>query len=344
MDLSASPAASTSSKVAIKGLTWRTNAEPQCWLSSHKWALAALLPFLIGGCATGTAVKGAGSELSQGNVLGALYLGTIGVAVSAIYDVATLGGALDSNSGGGSSQEAAQLASTSTAAESEQSELEIAREELAKTESNLRNAQTAESFISSMGKDASTARMQRQMYEAFAKQQREKVQRLASKEEPLAQNMSDSSERSSSQSGGVTSSSSGCKTTLAHLSARLPLYNVAEIQQVRIAILGEDLQRAAQKAKSMGLSTAQAASQSLQAADNADGEVIRAAGCIRNFANTPEPVMNSLEAGTFKFSGKQISELNIHQSCAAQYVVLKYTAIALRESAVQMACLARSSR
>jgi len=52
---------------------------------------------LIGGCTTMKALETTGDEFSKGNIGTGLYMGTMGVAVSAIYDVFTLGGALSPN-------------------------------------------------------------------------------------------------------------------------------------------------------------------------------------------------------------------------------------------------------
>ncbi len=203
--------------------------------------------------------------------------------------------------------------------------------EISRVERDLEFSRTMEQMVIAARKDASALRFQRQMLE-------QSLQRLqAEKAELIAQ-------RAVQQqaAGPVSTASNACKTSLAHLSPRLPVYQVDQLQQVRSAILAEDLNGTLSRARSQGLSTAQAASMSLQAANNADDEVRKGVNCIRNFASSPESVIDALENGVFRFSSTRMGDLNINESCAAQYVVLKYTAVATRESAVQMACLAQS--
>jgi hypothetical protein len=199
-------------------------------------------------------------------------------------------------------------------------------------------------MLASMGKDTSHLRVQERFLQQSTISAREKVNRLSAAEVPTAGSRSTNIVGPVATAVNAGAGRGACKTTLGHLAPRLPQYDVAEIQQVRTAILNEDLRLTSQKAKSMGLSTAAAASQSLQAANTADAQVKNAAGCIRNFATSPEEAIRSLEQGSFKFNGRSISQLNINESCAAMYIVLKYQAIAMRESAVQMACLASTSQ
>jgi type II secretory pathway pseudopilin PulG len=188
-----------------------------------------------------------------------------------------------------------------------------------------------EQMLVAMRKDASTARFQRQVLE-------QSLTRLQSEKADIEAQAAAKQQAARQQ----TAAASGCKTSLAHLAPRLPVYQVDQIQQVRSAILAEDLNGTLSRARSQGFSTAQAASVSLQSANNADGEVRKGVNCIRSFATNPDQVVGALESGVFRFSSTRMSDLNISESCAAQYVVLKYAAIAMRESAVQMACLAQS--
>lgn len=210
------------------------------------------------------------------------------------------------------------------------------QEERDRIERNLDIVQSSEQLLDALGKDASTLRMQRQFLESQLAQHDSNrptpAQPLTPQPAPLPV----------AASAGAPKTAGGCKTSFAHLAPRLPEYRVAELRSARAAILAEDLTQALGRAKAMGLSAASAAAQSLQAADNADREVAKATACIRSFASNPEPVIRALEQGNYTFSGGQLNQLNIHQSCAAQYVLLKYAAIATREGALQMACLAQA--
>jgi hypothetical protein len=311
-----------------------------------RMALCVVAALALQACATAEMVKGAGSEVKQGNIGTALYVGTMGVAMGAIYDVFTLGGLLAPDKAEPSSSTGS--TTTYAAATPAKTELEVAQEDLARAERDLSLNRSGQQMLAALGKDTSQLRLQEQFLQKSVDDAQATVHSLSTGSTLSSSSTSSDSAGASTAalgSGSGSGSAGGaCQPTLAHLAPRLPQYNVAEIQQTRTAILNEDLRVAARKAKSMGLSTADAASQSLQAANNADQQVKVAAGCIRNFATSPDQVIRSLEQGTFKFGGRSIGQLNINESCAAQYVVLKYAAIATRESAVQMACLARSNQ
>jgi len=68
-------------------------------MNTHKFfrVLAIAFPLLVNGCTTMKAVQDVGKQASEGNFLLALYLGTIGVTVAAIYDTVTLGGTLSND-------------------------------------------------------------------------------------------------------------------------------------------------------------------------------------------------------------------------------------------------------
>ncbi|WP_425259981.1 hypothetical protein ACPOLB_03860 [Rubrivivax sp. RP6-9] len=308
-------------------------------------ALCVAASLALQACATAKMVKGAGSEVQQGNIGTALYLGTMGVAMGAIYDVFTFGGLLAPDK----TEPSSSTGSTTTypAATPAKTDLEVAQGDLERAERDLSLNQNAQLLLAALGKDTSQLALQEQLLQQSVDKAQAKVDSLSAGS-TLSSSSTSSDSAGASQVALESDSGSGhaggaCKTTLAHLAPSLPQYDVAEIQETRTAIVSEDLRVAARKAKSMGLSTADAASQSLQAANNADQQVKVAAECIRNFATSPEQVIRSLEQGTFQFGGGSIGQLNINESCAAQYVVLKYAAIATRESAVQMACLARSN-
>ncbi len=221
------------------------------------------------------------------------------------------------------------------------SELAIAQKDLDRAQRDLSWNRSAQALVASSGKDTSQLRVQERFLSKSVDEAQSRVNRLTS---VTTASQTDSVSSEFVKTGVESSSGSGtCKTTLAHLAPQLPTYDVVEIEQTRSAILQENLQAAARRAKAMGLSTADAASQALQAANNADEQVKVAQRCIKNFANNPDDTISSLEGGTFKFSGRSIAQLSINESCAAQYVVLKYSAIATREGALQMACLAQGS-
>lgn len=76
--------------------------------------LGAILCTLASGCTTLKAVQEVGKQAAEGNVLTAAYTATIGVAVAAIVDVVTLGGAVSPEEGMGMITAAAAASSGST--------------------------------------------------------------------------------------------------------------------------------------------------------------------------------------------------------------------------------------
>lgn len=263
---------------------------------------ACLIAILLQGCTSAKIVEGAAKEAGKGNVLSALYMGSVGLAVGGIYDVVSLGGTLSPDAAG-----------------------EVTKGMVnAATDRQIRRSAVpvSPSLASQRQRDASLP----------LPPSRPPVIGFADSAAPTA---STNTSISSNLSGG-----SGCKTNLLHLAPMLPQYGVQELQETRSAILSEDINVALGKAQAMGYSAASAASSSLQSARSAEAEVEKARSCIDSFAADPGAVITRLERGQFDFSGSRLQDLGIHEACAASYVVLKYSAIASREMAVQMACLA----
>lgn len=141
--------------------------------------------------------------------------------------------------------------------------------------------------------------------------------------------------------GAVTSGS--CKSDLRHLAGRLPEYDLPQLKAVRQQILNENIANALQNARAMGLSPTQAAAQTLESARAAEGQKKVAASCIQSTSNNSWAVIEALETGRYRFGAATVlsdaSETRpIAQSCAAGYVAVHYTAVAMKELAVQLAC------
>jgi hypothetical protein len=129
----------------------------------------------------------------------------------------------------------------------------------------------------------------------------------------------------------------GCYTNLSYLDSMLPRYNDPEVEGLRQQILNTDLNQALAAAQSQGLSPSQAVSAALQQADQYDAAAPSAEQCIlQSAAGDPDAIMNSLDSGTYSMGSG-----GILWSCAKAYVIWRMGAIANREAAVGLACLAQ---
>ncbi len=292
-------------------------------------ATAVTIAVLLQGCATGGLLQHAGRSAKDGDVVGASLLLLVS-PFAVLKDVITLGGLTESE------PDSAATAS-SYVQEPTHAPADEVTAERDKTERDLGIARTGEQMLQAMGKDASGIRLQRQILEQSLARQNAQVEQISVAASTSTKNSS-SSARDSSDSAGL----SGCKTTLTHLAPRLPSYSVAELNNARNAILAEDLNRALKRARELGYTTGTAAKASLDAANNADREVEKAKVCIRTNNNNSENVISDLMAGQFDFGSRSLRELSLSHNCAAMFVLMQYTAIATRESAIQMTCLAQS--
>jgi N-acetylglucosamine kinase-like BadF-type ATPase len=127
-----------------------------------------------------------------------------------------------------------------------------------------------------------------------------------------------------------------CPTNLGYLESKLPRYNLPELEQVRTAILGEDLTEAMGRMRSAGLSPAQMAATTLRMAQQAEEQTRVAEQCVRSTSSDPDRVLDQLRNGSYRFSGNG----GVMESCLAQYVNMYYAQVAHKEIAVAVACLA----
>jgi hypothetical protein len=139
--------------------------------------------------------------------------------------------------------------------------------------------------------------------------------------------------------GASVGSPGNCERTLAGLDSRLPRYNEPDLENVRSAILQEDLTVAMSRARAQGLSPAQAAAAAVQTADQAEQTMPQMAMCIRQTSTNPDLIIGELQNGSYRFH----ASMGIPDACAASYVLNYYQAVALREVAVSFACMATAA-
>jgi hypothetical protein len=149
------------------------------------------------------------------------------------------------------------------------------------------------------------------------------------------------SAQSSISSGGSSAetfseSGSNCPATLAHLDNQLPKYDLPILQKGRSMVLKEDLRASFQKAIGSGRSPAQAATEMLRSASEAERTKDQAKSCIKQVSTDYDGVIYRLEKGTYDMRSG-----TIQQSCAANYVLMHYLAVGSKETAIAFACMAQ---
>lgn len=132
-------------------------------------------------------------------------------------------------------------------------------------------------------------------------------------------------------------SAQSCPSNLSHLASKLPQYNHPSLQQARAAVLGEDLNASYKRMRASGMSPAQAAAEAVKSSQSAEQQRIVAQECIRQVSTNPDATISELENGSYSFSDQGILE-----SCAANYVLMYYMAVGMKEVAIAVACNARS--
>ncbi|MGO4479480.1 hypothetical protein AB4Z32_24870 [Massilia sp. 2TAF26] len=135
------------------------------------------------------------------------------------------------------------------------------------------------------------------------------------------------------------SASGECPTTLAHLAPQLPEYSHSELTAVRNQILIEDVEADYQRLLSQQISPGAAARTFLKNANESEKQRVVAMQCMRTVTNNADQMRAALENGTYRFTGRGIAD-----SCAASYVNMYYGAVAMREMAIIVSCMAQRER
>lgn len=136
-------------------------------------------------------------------------------------------------------------------------------------------------------------------------------------------------------SGSAVAYNANCPRTLSYLDAKLPTYADPDLQQLRQAIVGIDVVDALGKAEAQGYSPKQAIAATVQQAHVADAALVQSGACVRAYSASPDAAMASLEQGTGTINGMG----NAAAACSGAYVASYYAAVAMRETAIVMACL-----
>ena len=315
--------------------------------SAAAFSMAALL--ILPGCTAMKAVESAGSEAGKGNLLTALYLGTIGVTVAGVYDVVTLGGALSPDDVAAGTQAVQSSRTNGSLTEAASTYLQGAASNSARVGSENGGAAPMPS-VSGQGANsvgaanASGSSGSPSLLGATTSSVRSSAPAAGTSvagESGVARptpGMSGQSAVAASSGSGPSASLGSCPPNLNHLASKLPAYNHPQLVQARNAILQEDTAKVYTSMRGK-MSPAQAASESVRAARSAEDERTRAQQCIRQVSTNPESIIGELERGSYSFTQTGISD-----ACAAGYVAMHYAAVAYREIAVNMACRAQLER
>jgi hypothetical protein len=135
----------------------------------------------------------------------------------------------------------------------------------------------------------------------------------------------------------TTGQAADCPRTLAALDAKLPNYDVAELQRIRGIILATDTRKAMKDQLATYRTPEAVATATRKEANALEADAPQAEGCVRRIGPKSTEILESLRAGTYRFHGgtKDVSE-----ACASSYVRYYYNAVASRALADAMACIA----
>lgn len=141
--------------------------------------------------------------------------------------------------------------------------------------------------------------------------------------------------------GSETRAQSTCRTSLSHLNSRIPSFTVSELQQVRAAVLGQDLVEAMRSMRRHGLSPEAAVRASLDQAremDRAAREALQTAGAVDAFGTTDDEFLDRLKAGTLQTSNCT----GIRNTAICSAIINRLGAVANRAVAAEMQCHIRA--
>lgn len=127
-----------------------------------------------------------------------------------------------------------------------------------------------------------------------------------------------------------------CPRTLALLANRLPRYADPNLQNLRQQMLAIDVVDTMAKAQAQGYSPQAAAKATVLQAQEADRALSDSEACVRAYSPQPAAAIAALRNGTAPINGMK----NATAACSGAYVAAYYAAVAMRELAIDMACLA----
>lgn len=276
---------------------------------------------VLHGCMALDTAKSAGRNAKEGNYGAALFQGTIGVAAMAVVDVITLGGLMSPE----------QMQQGASAVVNDKN-------------ANLGTYYTA-ALSDKSGMSATTSGSGEENNDSSAKGYPETNpapadgmgQHPTSTGASRATSANPSSGRNSNQALSQNAiANSNCPKSLAHLSMALPDYNNPKLHQARETLLREDMVVVYKKGLASGLTPKQMVLQTQEQARYALSEQNNAKQCVKGASISSTTVIKQLESGTYRFSNNP----GISEECANAYVLHYYQAVANKEAAVIIACMA----
>jgi hypothetical protein len=126
-----------------------------------------------------------------------------------------------------------------------------------------------------------------------------------------------------------------CPRTLSYLDSKLPRYTDPDLQTLRQQIIGVDVVDALGKAAAQGYAPKAAVAATVQQAQQAEAALTQSEACVRAYSASPDDAIARLKQGSASINGMG----NAAAACSGAYVAAYYGAVAMREVAIDMACL-----
>ena len=133
-----------------------------------------------------------------------------------------------------------------------------------------------------------------------------------------------------------------CKTTLSYLSSKIPSVNDSKLTELRQKILDTDINDVIEGLKKQGIPLGKGAEMMLQQADSFDGQLAQIVEGIKGIAVNPDTIIRNLKSRSY---GDLVpTGSNALGAYINQYIITDWGQLAMRESAVQVACVANKAK
>jgi len=140
----------------------------------------------------------------------------------------------------------------------------------------------------------------------------------------------------------VSTASAQCKTTLSYLSSKIPAVRDDKLTELRQKILDTDIGDVIEGLKKQGIALSKGAAMMLEQADSFDGQLAQIIEGIKGIAVSPDAIIRNLKSRSY---GDLVpTGSNALGAYINQYIITDWGQLAMRESAVQVACVANKTK
>ena len=133
-----------------------------------------------------------------------------------------------------------------------------------------------------------------------------------------------------------------CKDTLNYLSAKIPAVNDDKLTELRQKLLDTNISDVIAQLRQQGQSLSKGAEMMMKQADTFDDQLNQILQGINAIAVKPEPIIEGLKSR--RYGDLVPTGSNALGAYINQYIITDWAQLAMRESALQVACLANKSR